>query len=93
MLFSAQPNAKTVNEIRFGIHLIDSTGKNMRRLTTAPAGFSDELPTLYADGNQIAFWRIGRDYAIRYRMNLDGSKLHRLEKRANFSSDSVRRPD
>lgn len=93
LAFSGQPNAGTPTVIQFGIYTIDSSGKHLKRLTTPPAGFSDELPVVSSDGRQIAFWRIGRDYAIRYRMDLTGSTLKRLEKKLGFDSNFVRRPD
>jgi Tol biopolymer transport system component len=81
---------------RFEIHVMDSDGTNVRRLTTLPAyAIFDLAPRFSPDGRRIVFTRYVVDNAVSalFTVRVDGGGLKRLTPWINGAGDADYSPD
>jgi Tol biopolymer transport system component len=81
---------------RFEIHVMDSDGTNVRRVTTLPAyAIFDLAPRFSPDGRRIVFTRYVVDNAVSalFTVRVDGGGLKRLTPWINGAGDADYSPD
>jgi Tol biopolymer transport system component len=81
---------------RFEIHVMDSDGTKVRRVTTLPASaIFDLAPRFSPDGRRIVFTRYVVDNAISalFTVRVDGGGLKRLTPWSNGAGDAAYSPD
>jgi TolB protein len=81
---------------RFEIHVMDSDGTNVRRVTTLPAyAIFDLAPRFSPDGRRIVFTRYVVDNAVSalFTVRVDGGGLKRLTPWINGAGDADFSPD